>query len=454
MKEKLTKNAGLKLISLLCAFLVWLAVVNVANPVQTKSVEVPVSITNESVLESSNLTYQIDGKSTVTVQVSARARDIYRFSADDFRAYADLADLYTVTGAVPVTVEILNDEEYLVGNAEVKAPGVVHIKTEELQTKRFSLTYHITGTPAGDGEYAPGQVEMNPDYVYVRGPVSLIGQISSVGIEIDVERKDSDVSGTASPKFYDANDNELPLGDTVTILGGDISYEMTMLRVKTLALDFQVSGEVADGYRMTGIDCDVTSVSVAGLRSVLANMNPLPIQSPELSVEGATADKECEIDLADYLPAGLELAGLDNTVVKVTLQVEPLQNRVYTVDQEDIEMTGASDGYSSELQGSEVRITVRGLKEDLDSLSPDKMNLSLDVLGMTPGIHTAVLKYQLDEAYEMIGIPSVTVEVTERTAHSSADTASGTEDEEEQKAQESGQSGTAGADRDTEDRQE
>lgn len=159
MKEKLTKNAGLKLISLLCAFLVWLAVVNVANPVQTKSVEVPVSITNESVLESSNLTYQIDGKSTVTVQVSARARDIYRFSADDFRAYADLADLYTVTGAVPVTVEILNDEEYLVGNAafagakyEVKAPGVVHIKTEELQTKRFSLTYHITGTPAGDGE--------------------------------------------------------------------------------------------------------------------------------------------------------------------------------------------------------------------------------------------------------------------------------------------------------------
>ena len=227
-----------------------------------------------------------------------------------------------------------------------------------------------------------------------------------------------------------------------------------MLRVKTLALDFQVSGEVADGYRMTGIDCDVTSVSVAGLRSVLANMNTLPIQSPELSVEGATADKECEIDLADYLPAGLELAGLDNTVVKVTLQVEPLQNRVYTVDQEDIEMTGASDGYSYELQGSEVRITVRGLKEDLDSLSPDKMNLSLDVLGMTPGIHTAVLKYQLDEAYEMIGIPSVTVEVTERTAHSSADTASGTEDEEEQKTQESGQSGTAGADRGTEDRQE
>ena len=59
MKEKLTKNAPLKLISLLCAFLVWLAVVNVANPIQTKSIEVPVNITNEEVLESSNLTYRL-----------------------------------------------------------------------------------------------------------------------------------------------------------------------------------------------------------------------------------------------------------------------------------------------------------------------------------------------------------------------------------------------------------
>ena len=47
MKEKLTKNSGLKLISLLCAFFVWLAVVNVANPVTTDTKEVPVEPINE-----------------------------------------------------------------------------------------------------------------------------------------------------------------------------------------------------------------------------------------------------------------------------------------------------------------------------------------------------------------------------------------------------------------------
>ena len=40
MKEKQNKRWGLKLLSVLCAFLVWLGVVNVADPVMTSTVEV------------------------------------------------------------------------------------------------------------------------------------------------------------------------------------------------------------------------------------------------------------------------------------------------------------------------------------------------------------------------------------------------------------------------------
>ena len=48
--------------SVLCAFLVWLGVVNVADPVMTSTVEVPVEIVNGEVLEASGLTYEIIGK--------------------------------------------------------------------------------------------------------------------------------------------------------------------------------------------------------------------------------------------------------------------------------------------------------------------------------------------------------------------------------------------------------
>ena len=50
MKEKQNKRRGLKLISLLGAFLVWLWVVNVADPVMTDTVEIPVEIVNGNIL--------------------------------------------------------------------------------------------------------------------------------------------------------------------------------------------------------------------------------------------------------------------------------------------------------------------------------------------------------------------------------------------------------------------
>ena len=100
MKEKLTKNSGLKLVSLLCAFFVWLAVVNVANPVTTGTKEVPVEPINEQVLEKANLTYEIVGKKTAVITYRIRTKDQYKVKPSDFRAYADLSEMYYVTGAI------------------------------------------------------------------------------------------------------------------------------------------------------------------------------------------------------------------------------------------------------------------------------------------------------------------------------------------------------------------
>ena len=114
MKEKQNKRWGLLLISFLCAFLVWLGVVNVADPVMTDTVEVPVEIINSDVLTKNNLTYEVVGKSTTTVQYEIKTTDAYRIRPSDFRAYADMTDMWSVTGAIPIKIEVLSHSEYLV----------------------------------------------------------------------------------------------------------------------------------------------------------------------------------------------------------------------------------------------------------------------------------------------------------------------------------------------------
>lgn len=163
---------------------------------------------------------------------------------------------------------------------------------------------------------------------------------------------------------------------------------MQILKVKEVPLDFDVSGEVADGYRYTGPKTDIKSVSVAGLKTDLASVSTLTIQGPSLNVQGATKNVECEIDLDDYLPSGLTIVGLDSTTINVTLQVEKLIEKTFTVKPEDVTLNGKNSSYSYTVEDTKMEVKVQGLEEDLSSLSAAKMNIRVDVSGMGLGEHT------------------------------------------------------------------
>ena len=110
MKERLTNNLGLKLLSVFLAFFVWLFVSNVSNPLISDSVDVQVDIINEEILTNNNLTYEVVGKNKVTVSYEVHTLDRHKIKASDFRAYADLSELSDETGSIPVKVEMVNNK--------------------------------------------------------------------------------------------------------------------------------------------------------------------------------------------------------------------------------------------------------------------------------------------------------------------------------------------------------
>lgn len=319
MKEKLNKRWGLKLLSLLGGFLVWLGVVNVADPVITNTVEVPVEIVNGEVLEKNGMTYEINGKKTTTISYEVNTTNAYRIRSSDFRAYADMTELWSVTGAIPVKVEVLNNERYLV-NSPVSKTSTIKIETEPLQKKRFDMNTTLIGE-LEDG-YEVGEVLLSPSYLYVEGPESLIGQISSVGIEISLEGVSGDTNGFAVPSYYDANGNKIELNSRIESSCDSVEYTLQILRVKNLTLDFEVSGEVEDGYRFTGVECDVKNIPVIGLKSALASLNTITIPAESLNLDGVSENVEKVIDLSALLPSGITLADPNQREVTVILTVE------------------------------------------------------------------------------------------------------------------------------------
>lgn len=400
MGKKLTNNLGLKVISVFLAFFIWMSVVNISNPEITGTKEVPLEILNDEILEKSGKTYELlTDKNTVTISYKVRTLDAGGISSADFRAYIDLADMYEPTGAVPVIVETKNNKV----DSVVPKPGVVRVNTEDLQRKQFELSAYIEGEPE-DG-YKEGTVTLSPSHVYVSGPVSAVGRISSVGIVINEEGANSDLSGSAPVKFFDSNKNEIQLDDRVSLSRTEVDYELTILKVKNLGLSFETEGRVADGYRYTGIESNVNSVAVVGLKSDLAGVNSITIPKSELNMDGAAGDKEVTINLEKYLPEGVEIADSQSEIT-VTIKVEPLEQRTFTLPTSKIKQVGALSLYSYQYEQDSIQVVIQGLKEDLDILTTDSLGAEVDVESMTPGIHTGEVTFQLGAAYELVSYDS------------------------------------------------
>ena len=100
MRKRIFKNWGLKLASLLLAFILWFLVVQIEDPIGNKTFNnITVRLVNTELLENENKVYEVlDGTDTVDVTVSAPNSIREQLRAADIVAEADISKLKACTG--------------------------------------------------------------------------------------------------------------------------------------------------------------------------------------------------------------------------------------------------------------------------------------------------------------------------------------------------------------------
>lgn len=412
MKEILTRNLSLKILSVVIAFFVWLAVVNVSDPQITDRKEITLEVLNGEVMNKAGLTYEVEGKRTsVTVSYLVRTRDRMSVSASDFRAYIDLADYYPATSTVPVYVEVLNNKDYLIESVAAR-PAVVRIKTEQIQEKDFDLQVHTLGQVA-DG-YEVQDIQLDRNMVTVKGPESVIGRINSVGIEVDLS---AGPQGKAVPIFYDANGNNLSLDDRVTVNIPEISYVVNVMKVKQVGLEFEVGGRAADGFRYMGLEASAETVSVMGEDALVSQLNVITIPAHALDLDGAREDKQITIDVEDYLPDKEHMSIPWNSQVTVTLKVRELDVRTYDIPTNRIIREGEQSQNYYDFDQDSIQVAVEGLPEDLDNLDMTDLIVEMDVSWLDVGTYPCELSVKgLPEEVSLVSYSDLQVRITSKDA--------------------------------------
>ena len=91
MREKLSNNTRLKLIALLSAVVLWMYVMAVVDPEETKLFEnIPVNITNLDDLTDKDLVIYPETEITASIYVTGKLSTIQKMKKDDISVYGQI----------------------------------------------------------------------------------------------------------------------------------------------------------------------------------------------------------------------------------------------------------------------------------------------------------------------------------------------------------------------------
>lgn len=380
MKNRLTRNWGLKIASFLSAALLWLVVTNINDPIVSYRVtDVPVTIRNANLITDRGQVYEVlDGTDTIdTVTVSAPRSIIDALDKSNIVAVADINDLTSVdTVPIKLSTNKYNDKlDSIRGNIDN-----VRLSIEEKQTRSLQIRPVATGE-VREG-YMVGDATPDQNLIQISGPQSVISQVAKAQAEVDVSGFTNDISADSDIRLYDDEGEEITAAN-ITKSISKVRVNVEILELKTLPVVCEVTGIPEDGYQYTGeVAFSKGTVTVAGKSRLLENVEAIEIPSGVLDVTDASEDVTVLVDLNDYLPDGVALAE-NNFVgrINVTVRIEAERERAVRVPVGRILFEGLPDNYQAVITepANECSIMLTGLLGALNEVTAEDVIATVDL---------------------------------------------------------------------------
>ena len=404
IKKALTANIGFKILALVFSIALWMIVVNVDDPEQTKTFTATVQVINENVLTDQGKYYTLTDGNTVSFRVTAQRSVLERLSSSDFTATADM--------------NYLEDDERIPVDITVnRYASSVHISAQRLYLKvevgdemdaRFSIRGETTGDPA-DG-FAVDEVSVVPNVISVRGPAEYVSKIESVRAYCDVTGRNMDTSETVVPVFYDADGKEV---DTtrLQVSVDTVDVYVEIVSVKEVPIVVETSGSLADGLELTGITTDPATVMIKGESSELNRVTNITIPASVISLSDITQDLTTTVDITSYLPDGVTLLDSQDAQVSVKVGVAGETTQEFDVPVDNISVRNLERGYTTSFSASTVKVSITALQSELSRLSANSITGYVDVSGLVPGTYNLPITMNLDEDYQ-VGQATIQITIT------------------------------------------
>lgn len=417
MKEKITNNLLLKILSLIIAFLVWLIVVNADNPIMTESFVVSdVQLLNEAYIDADGkMCMQDEEQDPIRVTIRAERKVLDRISASDIRAVADLqqaVSLDTDPVMVPITAVCAG-----IAPEDIQVtPQNLSLHVEDKDTQEFVVNVTTNNTRPDRG-YEVGTLSSNPEKIKITGPISLINKIDRVNAAIDVSDASEDVTEETEVTVIDKNGEVFSDTDMAYLNVSKVYVTARLWEVRSdVRIRAEYSGTAAEGYEAESITTTPNVITVAGSTSALEALeeqnNIIWIPADAVDISGEKSDYEEKINISDYLPEGLKLTADSSEDLFIRVNILPEGSSVCEVPTKNIIVENAPDTMQVAFDTAMIEVRVKKTSEDLEDLTEKEIQASIDLEDIEEGSHELPVEIRLPEGYELVDEVTTGVEVS------------------------------------------
>ncbi len=390
VKNIFMNNFLYKLLSLGIAIMIWLVIINVADPVTTRNFSgLEVSIINQSAITSINQVYEVIEGQTVDFTVRGKTSVIKGLSISDFSASADLSKLSPVYAADIVVKCDKTD------NIEIDTKNrMLLVKLEDVASKNMQVTVETVGE-AAEGYYVD-DFEIKPNIITVSGGESKIELVDYINVEVDVSGAKRRFSTNAALVAYDENGNALDSSHYTFLYNGDVistvDVVVSIYNTKDIPVNISVEGTPEDGY-VYNDEYEYTPeiITIGGPSKRIAN-----IDSVEIPVDITDAVEQYETNplITNYLPDGVKLVSSEDNI-SVRIQLEAVNNIQVEIEASDITIKNAPENMNVTFPDNDIIILeLEGTDEQIRGFNSRNVGAYIDLSDVSEGTSYVPVRYE------------------------------------------------------------
>ncbi|ADL53347.1 CdaR family protein [Clostridium cellulovorans] len=398
MEEKNTPSTIIKIFSFIAAFILWIYISTIYNPIKTVIIaNVPVEIKNSEGLKEVSLILMPKQTFKVNITIKGNANIIYGIKPSNFKLEVDLSKYAIRKGDTKIPVEIIEAPKDV---TILKESGIwVDIDVDNLAKKSLPIDVELSGEPRSGVVF--GQTKVTPSEITLTGPESYVNQVKNLSISCTYENFQEQDSLQLPIEALDANGNRVT---EISLSQAFATVELPYNNIKNVPVNIKTLGVVGEDIIIKSIEADIQSVDISASDDVLANISSIDTEAIDL----ATINSNKTIETKLVIPNNVELiSATKGAKVKITVQ---------KIISKSINLNIALKNLGSQLKGdlSEVKanVVVKGVENIINELSADNFNCYVDCKDLVEGEYELKVNVSVNKSASIVAVNPENVKVT------------------------------------------